>query len=265
VGISGRKYRLFALAGLLVGLGLTVTVNFTDACRLRAVTVDGKPVENWRQQFAMLRPGSLAAQPVERLAKKLLADEDVYKVDVRFELPGGIDVRTNEFRPVCFVVGMETGKLFGLNRRARLIALDAPDINWEQPVFTGLTTGALHSICADPRVLPVIDQLEDLRESRADLYRLLDEIDFGEREYLEVTFAGLPYRLRVRPDHVLEDFDRFVEFTGRYDADLSGVIRMDLRYENMIICALSDEEMERRAEAARERAKAEAATQEAKD
>ena len=95
--------------------------------------------------------------------------------------------------------------------------------------------------------------------------RLLDEIDFGEREYLEVTFAGLPYRLRVRPDHVLEDFDRFVEFTGRYDADLSGVIRMDLRYENMIICALSDEEMERRAEAARERAKAEAATQEAKD
>ena len=110
--MNGTKFRLTALALLVIGLVLVVTVNFTDACRLRAVTLDGEPVENWQAKFSMLRSAPLTLQPVDRLAKQLLADDDVFKVDVRFQLPGQIDIRTNEFVPVCFVGGQETGKLF---------------------------------------------------------------------------------------------------------------------------------------------------------
>ncbi len=253
--VNGKRFRLTALVLLVIGLVLTVTVNFTDACRLRAVTLDGKPVENWQAKFSMLRSAPLSSQPVDRLAKQLLADADVFKVDVTFKLPGEIDIRTNEFEPVCFVLGQETGKLFGLNSRARLIALDYERIVWEQPVFTGLVTGALHSFCKDPRVVLVLDQLEELRHARADLYRLVDEIDFSEKDFLTVAIAGLPYRLTARADRLNEDFDRFVEFTRNYQTNLTGVERVDLRYDEMIICALSKEEMKRREEEAKEKAK----------
>lgn len=256
--MNSKKIRFLVLGCFVLGLGLVVTVNFTNACRLRTVTLDGRPVENWAVEFGMLRPAPLVSQPVDELAKTLLADDDVYKVDVSYRLPGELAIQTNEFEPVCFVVGQETGKLFGLNRRVRLIALDARTINWEQPVFTGLRTGNLHSFCDDPRVLLVVEQLEEMRRTRVDLYRLVDEVDFSEREYLDVMVAGVPYHLQVRPDHLLRDFDRFVEFTRNYEADLTGVVRMDLRYEDMVICALSDKEMKRRAEEARAKAKAEA-------
>lgn len=253
--LNGKKIRLTALVLLVFGLTLVVAVNFTDACRLRAVTLDGQPINNWQQQFSMLRAGPITSQPVDRLAKKLLADDDIYKVDVTFRLPGEIDIRTNEFQPVCFVLGQESGKLFGLNRRARLIGINYEKINWEQPVFTGLVTGSLHSFCRDPRVILVLDQLEVLRDSRAEMYRLIDEVDFTQGEFLAVSVAGLPYQLKARADRLLEDLDRFVQFTRNYETDLTGVITVDLRYDDMIICGLSDEEMKRRADEEKEKEK----------
>jgi hypothetical protein len=56
-----------------------------------------------------------------------------------------------------------------------------------------------------------------------------------------------------------------VEFTRNYETNLSGVERVDLRYDEMIICALSKEEMKRREEEAKERAKLEADSLKAMD
>ncbi len=235
-----RNLRLL-LSGLLVfGLALVIVVNFTDACKLETVRVNGKPLPDWTGTCEMLRSAAVINQPVDDLASLLLAKSDIYRVDISYRLPGELEVTTNRFEPVCFVVGEESGKLFGLNRKGRLIYLDGDGIDFEQPVFTGLKTGAVHSFCEDPRVAPVIDQLEQLRKERGDLYRLIDELDFSRKDHLGVTLAGVSYPLMVRTDHLLEDFDRFIDFTLNYETDLAGVTRLDLRYDDMVICAKDD-------------------------
>jgi len=241
VTIRPKRIGLAAFGLLVFGLSLVVTVHFTKACRLNTVTMNGKVVDNWQAKFSMLRPASLASQPLGNLAQSLLARDDVFKVDIDYRLPGEIDIRTNEFEPVCYVVGQESGKLFGLNRRGRLVSLDRVDIDWEKPVFTGLATGNLHSFCDDPRVSVVIGQLALLRDDRPEMYRLLDELDFSEPGYLRANISGLPYYLLIRSDRLVEDFDRFVEFAQKYQPDLTGAYRVDLRYDDMIICAQKDQ------------------------
>jgi len=237
VTISAKRIALAAMALLVFGLSMVVTVHFTKACRLTTVKINGAPVEDWQTRFAMLHPTAIVSQPVERLAHSLLAKDDIFKVDISYRLPGEIDIRTNEFEPVCYVVGQESGKLFGLNRRGRLIAIDQTDVDWERPVFTGLVTGSLHSFCTDPRITVTIAQLEILRDDRPDMYRLLDELDFSEHEHLRATVSGLPYYLLLRSDRLVEDLDRFIEFAQKFQPDLSRAYRIDLRYNDMIVCA----------------------------
>ena len=228
------------VALLVVGLTLVLTVHFADACRLESVRVDGEPMSEWQKSFDVLRPAALVSQQVDSLASVLLADEDVFKVDIDYRLPNELDIRLNDFEPVCYVVGKESGKLFGLNRNGRLIALKRSELDWERPVFTGVTTGNLHSFCRDPRVKIAIDQLEELREDNAGLYRLLDELDFSSSDHVRATIAGLPYYLWVRAERLTPDFERYLEFARNFQPDLADVYRMDLRYDDMIICARKD-------------------------
>lgn len=232
-----KNIKLAAAASLVCGLVLIIAVNFTGAFRLQAVTVNGEPLENWRERYPVLVDAPVTAQPVDSLARLLLSKDEIHKVDIDYRLPGGLDIRTNEYAPVCYVVGEETGKLFGFNRNGRLISLERVEIDWERPVFTGLDTKKLHSFCDDPRVRIAITQLERLRESHADLYRLLEEIDFSEPYELTATVAGLPFVLLVRAESLVTDFSRFVDFVEKYETDLTDVYRLDLRYDNMIICA----------------------------
>jgi len=241
VKITPKRIFLGATALLVFGLSMIVTVHFTEACRLTTVMLNGEPVENWRGQFTMLHPTSIVSQPVGRLASALLDRNDVFKVDVSYRLPGELDIRTNAFEPACYVVGQESGKLFGLTRYGRLISIDRDRLDWERPVFTGLVTGDLHTFCRDPRVKVTIDQLTVLRDERPDMYRLLDELDFGEPNYLRASISGLPFLLLVRSDRLVDDLDRFIEFAQRFQPDLAGVYRIDLRYDDMVICAQHDE------------------------
>ena len=234
--LTVKRLKIAAVLLLVLSLSLVVTVHFTDACRLETIRVDGEPLETWQGPYELLVSAPMVSQPVESLAVHLLAQDEIYRVDVDYRMPNVLEVRTNNFEPVCFVVGNETGKLFGLTADSRLVGVD-DDVDWEQPVFTGLETGNLHSFVRDPRVAPTIAGLERLRRENPDLYRLVDEIDFSLNRGLRVMLAGLSYRLVVRPDRLVEDFERFVDFTRTYDVDMTQVSRMDLRHDDMIVCS----------------------------
>ncbi len=233
---TGHNISIITLFLFVVGLGLVVTINLTDACRLETIVVDGQPLDKWQGEFDQLDSSSIIHQPVKKLAESLLDNEGVYKVDLDFQMPHTVVIRTNQFEPVCFVVGMETGKLFGLDQNARLIKIDGNNVDWERPVLTGLPTGNLYSFCTEPRVKKAVLQLEILRSERGDLYHLLDQVDFTEREYLKIQIAGLPYTLMVTAEHLAEDLNRFAQFTEKYSPDLTDIRRIDLRYDEMIIC-----------------------------
>ncbi len=124
----------------------------------------------------------------------------------------------------------------GLDEQARLIPLRDDESDWEHPVLTSLEAGKLFEHCRDARVSVIVSELEQLRRDNVDLYRLIEEIDFGAEAYLYVTVSGLQYRLKLRAESFVDDLGRFVEFVGSFNPVLDSVTMVDLRFDQMIVC-----------------------------
>lgn len=232
-----KKIKLL-LAGILIsGFGFFVVVNYTDACRLENVVLNGKSIENWPERLGLKEQEVLVKCPIDSIAQVLLAKEKIFKVDVAYHLPNALEIKTNNFKPVCFVIGQESGKMFGLDEAGRLIGLENAEIDWEQPIFTGVNTGDMFNYCDDYRVPVAISQLEEIRKNKIDVFRLIDEIDFSKNDYLVASLSGLDLKLWIRADKLMEDMNRMVEFIHKYDTDISNLDHLDLRYDDMIICA----------------------------
>ncbi len=234
---SFKRPGLFFVCGVMV-VALSVSIlNFTNVCRLEAVTLDGKLVSNWPDRFDALREKSLFRQPLDSLAQVVLAEKGTFRVDISCSWPHTLNIRTNGFSPSCFLLDKTSGRLCGLEQNGRTVPLRNAVLDWERPVLTGVESGRWFSYCRDVRVKVVVDQLEKLRKSNLNLFRLIDEIDFETTDYVQVSVSGLPYRLKVRPEHLTEDLSRFVDFVAKFDPELDGVRHLDLRFDNMIICA----------------------------
>ena len=223
------------MAAIVVGAALVGHVRYADAWQLTTVTVDAAPVDDWAERFSFNADKSVADQPLADIASELLARSDVHKVNIDLSLPNEVRIRLNNFVPFCYVLEESTGQLFGLNREARVVDLPDGPADWQCPVLTTVNCGHLYDMCQDRRTRMVVNQLIELEGEHRDLFRLIDEIDFGNAAFLKVSLAGLSYRLKVRADRLLEDLDRFVEFISSYDVPLEDVRILDLRFENMII------------------------------
>ena len=230
------RMKLGLVAASLIGVALTVVVNYTAACRLREVTLDDVPVRDWPQRFAMLDTRQGPGQSLDSLATRILADSGVYKVDLSWSLPHRLEISTNRFMPECFLLDNRTGRLFGVDDHGRVVPLITPVENWERPVLTGLTAGKMFERCADARVKVVVQQLRRSRDDHRDLYRLIEEIDFTDRFGLSMTVGGMPYRLKLRAETLSEDLDRFVQFITRYGVDLNEARALDFRFDKMVVC-----------------------------
>jgi len=230
-----KRINIYLVTGIFVGVVFSAYVKYADACRLHEVSVNSCSVENWSEKYGLREEKSIVDQPLDSLAEALLNRKDIYRVDISYSLPDDLNIRVNNFSPVGFVLDRTSGRLYGLDRQARLIDLNQSEIEWERPVFTSVKTGRLFSRCADVRIKVVLDHLERLYEKNIDLYRLVDEIDFGNRTFLKVSLAGLDYRLKLRAESFLTDMDRFVEFLTGFEPDLEQVKMLDLCFDDMII------------------------------
>jgi len=178
--LFSKKVKLLLVAVTALGAGLMAVVNFTDACRLESVTLDGELLDDWQERFDVLSAGPILNQSLDSLAKLLLSHPGVFKVDLAYGIPHALHIRTNDFTPSCFLLDQTTGRLLGLDAEGRVVPLAATELDWEHPVLTNVKADKLFSHCPDVRVPLVVDRLERLYETHRDLYRLIDEIDFSD-------------------------------------------------------------------------------------
>ncbi|MDH3938619.1 MAG: hypothetical protein OEV68_14940, partial [candidate division Zixibacteria bacterium] len=135
-----------------------------------------------------------------------------------------------------FLLDEKTTRLYGIDDHGRVVPLTRPVDNWERPVLTGLTVSSMFERCSETRAEVVTRKLIRLRHEHRDLFRLIEEIDFSDQFGLTVTVAGLPYRLKLRAQTMIQDMDRFARFITRFGVDFEKVRLMDLRFDDMIIC-----------------------------
>ncbi len=231
------RYKARVLAGLATTLiaAFVMTVNYTDACRLQTVVLDGAPVNDWHGPFDMLKGRSVARQPFDSLARAVLTGKDVFRVNVSCRWPHTLRISTNVFSPVCLLVDRSSGDLWGVIEDGRVVPLDNALVDWECPVLTGTKSAKPFELCEDSRVTVVVAQLEAIRSDSEGLFHLLEEIDLGASDCIRISVSGLPYRLKARANTVAENLRQFVDFIAHYGPDLSEVRELDVRFADMII------------------------------
>lgn len=224
------------IALVVIGAVLTWSARYSDAFRLEEVYLDGQPVADWEEQQSMLDTGAVFAQPLDSLADAILSRAGTHKVDVRVSLPHKIEITTNDFQSICFLLDRPTGIMIGLDRQARVVPLQKQSDQWEKPIITGVEADRRFHRSDNPAVTEIVSQLITIYEKNLDLYRMIDEIDLSRGNYARLYLSGLSFTLKARIGFLHHDLKRFVEFVTRYNPSLDDVKEVDLRFSNMIIC-----------------------------
>lgn len=224
--IASAAALLLALAGLF---------RFTDISELRAVTLNGQPIVNWQARFGLSDNSHLLDQPVDSIARELLSKSGILRVDISYGLPGELRIRTNDFKIVSFVLDNNTGLLRGITNDCRVVEINGKQVDWENPVYTGIANAPLLGYCSDSRVPKVMKELARLRDSQIELYRLIDEVNFSHADHLRMSLAGAGYQLRLRADQLFDRLSEFIRFIEQFDPDTKDVRAFDLRFDDMIV------------------------------
>ncbi|MCB2229718.1 hypothetical protein KQH82_03310 [bacterium] len=235
--MSRRTRYTLGAATLALAL-LVVVIHYTGFCELQAVTLDGQAVGDFDGRLGLKASKSVVDQPLDSVAHALLTSDEIRKVDIHYSIPSGIEIVTNKFDPVCFVISERTGKLYGLDHRARVIAIPDRWDNWEHPILVNTRVEEMFEPCRDVRVPMVLADLQRLADEHADLYRVVTEIDFSQADYLVITLSGLEGKLWVTAGGLYDQLERLVRFLYNFSPSLDSARIIDLRFENQIVCSV---------------------------
>lgn len=232
--ISKKTKLVLVLTVFGLGLGVLI-VSFTEVATLRAVTVDGESVEKWSKKSPLVENKSILRQPLKEFVESSFTDEKTLKLDYRYSWPHTLNVKVNLISPDCFLLDRNSSTLYGLDENARVLPLDPEIVDWERPVLTGIGVRKVYQRPSDIRVREVLFALDKLRSEKVNFYRLIEQVDFGSSEYIEVSVAGHEHTVRVRAESFYDDIKRYVDFVARYHPELEGIRVIDLRQDGQIV------------------------------
>ncbi len=233
--VIGREVKLLVGSLVLLALAAVLVIQYTDVCRLQAVTLNGQPVSQWSQKFGLRPDLTVIRQPVDSLANSLLLQQGITRVDIQYRLPNMLNISTNRLDPICYLIDRVTGTFFGLDESGRVVPVDLAQSKWDMPIFTGLRVRRLHDYTDDYRANLVIPQLLQIRQNEPSLYQSIEEVDFSRPSYVGIGFSGRNFRLRVPADQLTERFNEFNDFVLRYQPPLDSTSCFDLTYDDEII------------------------------
>ena len=231
----GKKTKLVFAVILSGMLTVVLMVGFTEVCTLRAVTVDGQSVEQWNKKSQLEENKSILRQPLKEFVESSLADEKTLKLDYKYSWPHTLNVKLNSISPDCLILDRNSTTLYGLDKNARVLPLKPEFTDWERPVLTGIKVRKMYERPSDIRLREVLFALNKLRSENVNFYRLIEQVDFGSNDFIEVTVAGHEHAVRVRAEFFYDDINRYVDFVARYQPQLEGIKVIDLRRDGQIV------------------------------
>jgi hypothetical protein len=234
--IKLKRNHKIAISIVIVGLTVLVgVVSFTNVCSIQAVTLNGKNLTNWYENSTLDIDKSVLKQPLAEFIEHSLDDDKTLKVDISYSWPHTLNVELNSISPACLIIDSKSGNLYGLDDNCRIIPLKDKLVDWERPLFTGIEVKKLYDFCSDVRSRSVIEALGKIRKDRINFYRLIEEIDFSTKDFLQVTIAGHDHTIRLRSQYFFEDINRYVDFAARYNLRLDSIRVIDLRQSGQIV------------------------------
>ncbi len=224
------------LLGMIILCGATAValVKYTDICVLQAVTINGEKVRKV-EDLGLKATRPILFQPVDSLADALMTRRGITKVDIDYKLPNSLRITTNELEPVCYLLDIKTGIMYGLEESGRVVPCELQGIDWNAPLFTGVTVKRLHEFPPDGRVMQILNQMRRLKETEPRLYSDIEEIDLSRTEYVTLVLANKAYRLKMRSEEFLDRYIAFDQFMMTFRPETDSVTSFDLTYADLII------------------------------
>ncbi len=232
--ISKKVKAVFALIflGMLI---FVVIVNITEFCTLEAVTVDGRVLEKWNKKSLLIKDKSILRQPLNEFKENSLADEKILKLDYKYNWPHTLTVELNTISPECLLLDRNSDELYGLDEQGRVFPFKPELVDWERPVLTGISVRKMYQCPSEIRLREVLPALSQLRNEKENFFRLIEQVDFSSKDFIEVAIAGHEHVVRVRADFFYEDMNRYVDFAAKYNQELEGIRIIDLRQDGQIV------------------------------
>ncbi|MCH9025269.1 MAG: hypothetical protein IH931_08040 [candidate division Zixibacteria bacterium] len=230
-----KRTRLFVYA-IAISMVLAVAViSFTDVSTIEAVSLSGTVVKGWTEKYNLKKNTSVLYQPYEKLTEQMLRPDSALQVEISFSWPHTLNLQLNSITPCCLLLDKKNGRIFGLDKNCRVVPLAETTVDWERPLFTGIEKIKLYEVCSVSRVRRVLDALEKLRVENINFYRLIEQIDFGKDNRIEIMVSGLDHKVWVSADRTLGDLNRYLEFISGFELDLENIRLIDMRLEEMVI------------------------------
>ncbi len=221
-----------SISGMLV---MVAVIWFTEVCTLQAMTINGENVDNWEKKSPLVPNQSILRQPLAAFEESSFANDQTLKLDYRYSWPHTLNVRLNSISPDCMVLDKFSSTFFGLDEYGRALPFKSELVDWERPIVTGVGVRKLYQNLADIRVPKVLAALGKVKSDRMNFYRLIEQIDFASKDYVEVTIAGQGHVVRLRAGCFYDDINRYLDFAARFHPELEGIKIIDLRQDGQII------------------------------
>jgi hypothetical protein len=230
-----RKVKITICLSVLGMLSFVAVIRFTEVCTLEAVTINGENIDKWEKKSPFVPNQSILRQPFAAFVESSLANEQTLKLDYRYSWPHTLNVRVNSISPDCILLDKLSSTFFGLNENGRVLPFTPELVDWERPIVTGLSVRKLYQDLSDIRVRKVLAALRKVQSDRINFYRLIEQIDFAAKDYVEVTIAGQGHTVRLRAEFFYDDINRYLDFVARFHPELQGIRVIDLRQDGQIV------------------------------
>lgn len=229
-----KEVRILLSSIIACGIAAVLLVQYTDICNLQAVTLNGEKVRRV-EELGLFASKPIVFQPVDSLADVLMTRRGITKVDIDYTLPNGLRITTNELEPVSYLLDSKTGNFYGLEESGRVVPIEMAGIDWNAPLFTGVTVKRMHEFPPDGRVMQILNQMRRLKEVDPRLYSEIEEIDLSSTEHVTLVLANKPYRLKLHSDQFEESYRKFDQFMTTFRPETDSVTSFDLTYNDLII------------------------------
>jgi hypothetical protein len=232
----GRKYLLMLLAAVLIA-STVATMEYSGIFKLDKVVLQPDDFSKKVKITGLDSGQRLFDAPVEQTVNSLIEQEKVLRVDLGFKLPDQINISINDIEPLALVIAGDGRLMYSLDEHGYLLPADSSVGRFDFPIITGVKCGRLYAKPSDDRLQLVVEELRLLRDASIDFYLAISDIDMSREDYISVNLDGLPFPVLTYAGHLFESTIRLKMLVLDFGPDLSGIKKLDMRSEALIIAA----------------------------
>jgi hypothetical protein len=230
-----RKTYLGILTGTVLIALTTGVFKFTDAFALRDVSITPEKYDYLAAELNLPSGENVFNIPPHDAMKGILAEDKIIKVEWNYALPGDIRIEVNDCEPLALAMSVDGRSILAINNTGYIFPYEMQSDMYDAPVITGIDKYKLYKRIANHRIILILNQLNMLKESDEEYYRLLSSIGISDQQYISVFIEGLAMELVVYPGSLCRSILALKEFLHEYNPDLNRAKKLDFRSENIIV------------------------------